>query len=129
MTAMLTVDRLCKSFVLHLQGDVTIPVLRDVSFSVAAGECVALSGPSGAGKSTLLRLLYGNYRADSGHIRVRHDHDWCDIAQAAPRAVLAVRARTLGYVSQFLRVVPRVAAVDIVAESAGGDRAAARMRP
>ena len=125
MTAMLAVEGLGKTFTLHLQGGVTIPVLRDVAFSVAAGECLALSGPSGAGKSTLLRLLFGNYRAESGHIRVWHDGAWCDIAQADPRAVLAVRARTLGYVSQFLRVVPRVPALDIVAEAAGGDRAAA----
>ncbi len=125
MTAMLRVAAVAKTFVLHLQGGVPIPVLEDVSFSVAAGECLALSGPSGAGKSTLLRMLYGNYRADSGHIRVWHDGDWLDIAAADPRAVLAARARTLGYVSQFLRVVPRVAALDIVAEAGGGDRDAA----
>lgn len=122
MTAMLKVDGVGKTFVLHLQGGVPIPVLDGVTFSVGRGECVALSGPSGAGKSTLLRMLYGNYRADTGHIRVRHDGALVDIAGAAPRTVLAVRARSLGYVSQFLRVVPRVAAIDIVAESAGGDR-------
>ncbi len=125
MTAMLTAERLRKTFVLHLQGGTSIPVLDGVSFSVAAGECLALSGPSGAGKSTLLRMLYGNYRADGGHIWLRHDGADLDIASAEPRAVLAVRARTLGYVSQFLRVVPRVPAIGIVAEAGGGDRAAA----
>jgi len=39
-----------------------------------------------------------------------------DIASADPRTVLAVRHQTLGYVSQFLRVVPRVSALDVVAE-------------
>ena len=75
-----------------------------------------LSGPSGAGKSTLLRSLYGNYRADSGRIWVRHDNEMVDIASADPRTILAVRHQTLGYVSQFLRVVPRISALDVVAE-------------
>jgi alpha-D-ribose 1-methylphosphonate 5-triphosphate synthase subunit PhnL len=119
---MLRVEHLQKTFVLHLQGGVAIDVLRDVNFSVAAGQCLALSGPSGAGKSTLLRMLYGNYRADFGHIHVRHDTRMIDIAGADPRTMIDVRARTLGYVSQFLRVVPRVAALDIVAEAGGGDR-------
>ena len=125
MTELLRAERLRKTFVLHLRGGVPIPVLQDVSFTVRAGECLVLSGPSGAGKSTLLRMLYGNYRADAGHIWLRHDGGWLDLAAAEPRAVLAARAQTLGYVSQFLRVVPRVAAIDIVAEAGGGDRDAA----
>ncbi len=76
-----------------------------------------LSGPSGAGKSTLMRSLYGNYRAGSGSILVRHQDDWVDLASADPRTVLAVRRDTLGYVSQFLRVVPRVPTLEIVAEA------------
>jgi alpha-D-ribose 1-methylphosphonate 5-triphosphate synthase subunit PhnL len=91
-----------------------------VDLAVRAGECVALVGPSGAGKSTLLRSLYGNYRAEGGRILIRHDGAIVDLAQAAPRLVVQVRARTLGYVSQFLRVVPRVPAIDIVAEAARG---------
>ncbi len=75
-----------------------------------------LSGPSGAGKSTLMRSLYGNYRADSGAILVRHRGRMVDIAVADPRTILAVRRETLGFVSQFLRVVPRVSALDVVAE-------------
>lgn len=125
MSEMLRVQDLAKRFTLHLRGGACIDVLREVSFSVAAGECVALSGPSGAGKSTLLRLLHGNYRADAGHIHVRHDGGWTDLARADPRTVLEVRERTLGYVSQFLRVVPRVSALEIVAEAGGGDTAAA----
>jgi alpha-D-ribose 1-methylphosphonate 5-triphosphate synthase subunit PhnL len=113
---MLQADGLAKSFTLHLQGGVRIPVLSDIGIDVREGECVALSGPSGAGKSTLMRSLYGNYRADAGRILVRHRGAMVDIAAADPRTVIEVRRETLGYVSQFLRVVPRVAVRDVVAE-------------
>jgi alpha-D-ribose 1-methylphosphonate 5-triphosphate synthase subunit PhnL len=116
--AMLATHGLEKQFVLHLQGGLRIPVLEHVDMEVHAGECVALVGPSGAGKTTLLRSLYGNYRSDGGQILVRHAGALVDIASATPRAVVRVRADTLGYVSQFLRVVPRVPALDIVAEAA-----------
>ncbi len=105
-----------KAFTLHAQGGITLPVLDRVDFSVTAGECVALVGPSGAGKSTLMRMIYGNYRCSTGRIGIRHDDEWIDLATASPRTILAVRRRTVGYVSQFLRVVPRVPTLDVVAE-------------
>ena len=113
---------MAKGFTLHLQGSVRIPVLSDIALDVQAGECVALSGPSGAGKSTLMRSLFGNYRAESGRILIRHRGEMLDIAAADPRTILAVRHETLGYVSQFLRVVPRVPALDLVAEVLIGAR-------
>jgi alpha-D-ribose 1-methylphosphonate 5-triphosphate synthase subunit PhnL len=116
MQPVLKVSRLTKSFVVHAQGDLALPVLRDVCLAVSPGECLALVGPSGAGKSTLLRSLYGNYRADTGSIRVLHDGAWTELVEAEPRTVLDVRRRTMGFVSQFLRVIPRVATVDVVAE-------------
>jgi alpha-D-ribose 1-methylphosphonate 5-triphosphate synthase subunit PhnL len=115
-TVMLQTRGLGKSFTLHLRGGLLIPVLSGIDLEVRAGECVVLSGPSGVGKSTLMRSLYGNYRAESGGILVRHDGEMVDIASADPRTILAVRHQTLGYVSQFLRVVPRVSALDVVAE-------------
>jgi alpha-D-ribose 1-methylphosphonate 5-triphosphate synthase subunit PhnL len=115
--ALLRTEGLAKSFTLHLRGGLRLPVLGGVDLSVEAGRCVVLSGPSGAGKSTLLRSLYGNYRADSGKILVRHLGHTVDIASADPRTILAVRHHTMGYVSQFLRVVPRVPSLDIVAEA------------
>jgi alpha-D-ribose 1-methylphosphonate 5-triphosphate synthase subunit PhnL len=116
MTVMLRTRALAKSFTLHLRGGLLMPVLSGIDLEVGVGECVVLSGPSGAGKSTLMRSLYGNYRAESGSILIRHGGDMVDIATADPRTILAVRHETLGYVSQFLRVVPRVSALDVVAE-------------
>jgi alpha-D-ribose 1-methylphosphonate 5-triphosphate synthase subunit PhnL len=115
-TVMLRTRMLAKTFTLHLRGGLQMPVLSGVDLTVHSGECVVLSGPSGAGKSTLMRSLYGNYRAESGSIQIRHCGDMVDIATADPRTILAVRHHTVGYVSQFLRVVPRVSALDVVAE-------------
>jgi alpha-D-ribose 1-methylphosphonate 5-triphosphate synthase subunit PhnL len=126
---LLEVEGAAKSFTLHAQGGVKIPVFRDVSLHVAAGEAVALSGHSGAGKSSLLRMLYGNYHCREGAIRVRHKDDWIDLAKADARTVLDVRRHTIGYISQFLRVVPRVPALDVVAEpvmARGASREVAR---
>ncbi len=116
MLPVLRVSDLSKSFTMHAQGGLALSVLRNVALAVAPGECLALVGPSGAGKSTLLRSLYGNYRPQSGSIRVRHDGAWVELVGAEPRLTLDVRRRTVGFVSQFLRVIPRVAAVDVVAE-------------
>jgi len=115
---MLTAQALRKSFTLHLRGGVTLPVLEGNDLTVAAGECVGLLGPSGVGKSTLLRCLYGNYRPQAGRIRVRHDGAMVDLVGAPPYLLLAVRRRTIGYVSQFLRVIPRIGALDLVIERA-----------
>lgn len=127
----LSVRGVGKAFRMHLRGGVVLPVLADVGFDLAAGECVVLGGPSGAGKSSLLRMIYGNYGVDRGEILVRTADGVVDLAVADPRTVLAVRRDTVGYVSQFLRAVPRVAALDVVAEpllSRGVDVAEARER-
>ena len=113
---MLRTEGLQKTFTLHLRGGMRLPVLTGIDLDVRSGECVVLSGPSGAGKSTLMRSLYGNYRAEAGQIMIRHRDEMVNIATAEPRIVLAIRRETLGYVSQFLRVVPRVGTLDIVAE-------------
>jgi alpha-D-ribose 1-methylphosphonate 5-triphosphate synthase subunit PhnL len=116
MSAMIKVSNAEKTFTMHLQGGVQLPVVRGVSFKVDAGECVVLAGPSGAGKSSILKMMFGNYRCDSGRIGIRHEGVQIDLARAEPRQILSVRRSTIGYVSQFLRAVPRVAAIDVVAE-------------
>ncbi|TVQ39234.1 MAG: phosphonate C-P lyase system protein PhnL [Geminicoccaceae bacterium] len=116
MNALLRVTGLDKTFTLHLQGGRTIPVFHQAGFAVRAGECVVLAGASGVGKSTLLRLVYGNYKAAAGEVWVRHRDAEVDLVTADPRTVFAVRRETMGYVSQFLRCLPRVPAVDVVAE-------------
>jgi alpha-D-ribose 1-methylphosphonate 5-triphosphate synthase subunit PhnL len=116
-TPMIDITNAEKTFTMHLQGGVKLPVVRGVNFEVNAGECVVLSGPSGAGKSSILKMIFGNYRCDGGRIGIRHRGNLIDLACAEPREVLSVRRETIGYVSQFLRAVPRVATIDVVAES------------
>ena len=122
----LEVRQLAKTFTLHLRGGAELPVLRGLSLTVRRGECVALPGASGGGKCTLLKCLYGNYGADAGEMLLRTDGGWIDLARAAPQRWLAVRRRHMAYVSQFLRVMPRVSALDVVAERAEADHGWAR---
>ncbi|KOC91463.1 phosphonate C-P lyase system protein PhnL [Winslowiella iniecta] len=114
MNSQLRVENLSKTFVLHNQQGAVLPVLRDASFSVNAGECVVLDGQSGSGKSTLLRLLYANYQPESGHIWLRHQQQWIDLVNAPARQILAVRRETLGWVSPLLRVAPHISAFEVV---------------
>ena len=109
---MIEIQNLEKSFTLHNQGGAVIPVMTGGALQVAPGECVALVGASGAGKSTMMRMIYGNYLAQGGSILV----NGVDVARAEPREILDLRRDVLGYVSQFLRVVPRVPTLDVVAE-------------
>ncbi|HEY2227811.1 MAG TPA: phosphonate C-P lyase system protein PhnL [Xanthobacteraceae bacterium] len=116
MSAVLELRNVAKSFTLHLQGGLRLPVMAGVDLSVAAGQCVVLGGPSGAGKSSILKMIFGNYRCDGGEILVHHDGTTVDVAGAEPRRILGLRKTVMGYVSQFLRAVPRVAALDVVAD-------------
>ena len=131
MTSVLETRALAKTFTLHGRGGLQLPVFSGIDLSIQPGECLALTGYSGSGKSSLLRCLYGNYGASSGEVRIRHEGEWVSLSDAAPREVYDVRRRTLGYVSQFLRVIPRVSTLDIVADplrrlGVGADEARSR---
>jgi alpha-D-ribose 1-methylphosphonate 5-triphosphate synthase subunit PhnL len=128
---LLRVERLSKAFTLHLHGGARLPVVHGVSFTVAAGECVVLGGPSGVGKSSILKMAFGNYVIGEGRILLADGDRVIDVARAGAADILDARRRIVGYVSQFLRVIPRVGAIDVVAAAAqesGLDRAAARDR-
>lgn len=113
---LISAENVTKGFTLHTQGGSCLDVLDGVSLRVNRGDCVALQGPSGSGKSTLMRSLYANYRVDSGEIWVKHQGCWTDLVRCAPHELIEVRRRTIGYVSQFLRVIPRVSALQVAAE-------------
>nr|WP_324288510.1 ATP-binding cassette domain-containing protein [Hoeflea alexandrii] len=116
MTTVLVASEVKKTFIMHMRGGVELPVVANVSFSLKADSCAVLGGPSGVGKSSILKMLYGNYGTDSGQILVQHHGRHVDVASASPRTVLEIRRDTIGYVSQFLRAVPRVSALDVAAE-------------
>jgi alpha-D-ribose 1-methylphosphonate 5-triphosphate synthase subunit PhnL len=122
MTVALELAAVAKSFTMHLQGGVRLSIVADVTFSVRRGACVVLAGASGAGKSSVLKMVYGSYRCDRGQILVYRGDECIDVVAAPPRRIIALRRDTIGYVSQFLRAVPRVPALDVVAEPliAGG---------
>ena len=109
---MIDIQNVSKSFTLHNQGAAVIPVMEGGNLQVAAGECVGLTGASGSGKSTLMRMIYGNYLTQQGVLKVGD----LNVASAEPRQIIELRRDVLGYVSQFLRVVPRVATLDVVCE-------------
>lgn len=116
--SVVVIKNLYKTFTLHQQQGVVLKVLKDVNLSVDAGQCVVLHGQSGAGKSTLMRTIYGNYLAANGQIAILHNGQMVDLVTASPREIHDVRRHTLGYVSQFLRVIPRVSCLDVVLEPA-----------
>lgn len=114
-----------KRFTLHHQNGTELPVLSQVDFAVHPGECVVLDGPSGMGKSTLLKLIYANYRPSAGQITVQPPGTAAvEVTAATPRDLVQLRRDTIGYVSQFLRVIPRVSALDVVAEPLAEDAGA-----
>ena len=127
----LSVRDVDKTFTLHMHGAAVIPVLRGLAFDVPRGACVVLGGESGSGKSTVMKMIYGSYKVDCGRILLSHAGGQLDLVRAEPREILAARMTTMGYVSQFLRVVPRVSTLDVVAEpliERGVDRKEGRAR-
>lgn len=116
MTKILRVNNLCKSFTLHTQMGTKIEVFSNLNLELEPGDAIAITGPSGMGKSSLLKIIYGSYISNSGEVAIKHQNEWRNIPDCSPREIIDIREATIGYVSQFLRVIPRVSTLDIVAE-------------
>jgi len=125
MSTVLELTAVAKTFTMHLQGGIRLPVVTGVAFAVRAGQCVVLAGRSGAGKSSILKMIFGTYRCDAGSIRVHADGRTVDVAQAEPRQILVNIAR--GFISDLplllldeptasLDAGNRAVVVDLVAE-------------
>jgi alpha-D-ribose 1-methylphosphonate 5-triphosphate synthase subunit PhnL len=117
-SALLQIQGVAKRFTLHHQNGIELAVLSEANLNVHPGECVVLDGPSGMGKSTLLKMIYANYRCTAGRISIHLPGRLpIEVTTASPHELVRLRKESIGYVSQFLRVIPRVPALDVVAES------------
>ncbi|MGO9309088.1 MAG: phosphonate C-P lyase system protein PhnL [Spirochaetia bacterium] len=107
---------LSKTFLMHMRGGTRIDAFRDVSFSVEKGQFLGVGGPSGSGKSSLLKCLYRTYLPSSGEVWYTDGKsETHDLAAADEHVVMQLRRHEIGYVSQFFPVIPRVSAVDTIA--------------
>ncbi len=114
---MLRVENLEKQFISHILGGKRIVGFRPISFQVTAGKALGLAGASGLGKSSVLKCIYRTYRAGGGRILFDSEaFGRIDLARLPENQVLALRQAEIGYVTQFLSVLPRVPAVAVVAE-------------
>jgi alpha-D-ribose 1-methylphosphonate 5-triphosphate synthase subunit PhnL len=117
MQNILELKGLSKHFTMHILKGKVIRGFNNVSFSLAKGEALGLIGPSGTGKSSVLKCIYRTYIPTSGKIIYNSlSLGVINLARASDEQVLVLRKNEIGYVSQFLRVVPRVTAIDVVAE-------------
>lgn len=113
----LEVKNLDKTFTVHTQGSIEVKGFENINFEVKNGDFLSLFGPSGAGKSSILKTLFRTYTTTKGNIIFNRDNgSKLDIATATESEILELRKSEIGYVSQFLQVLPRISAVDVVAE-------------
>ncbi len=113
----LIVKNLSKEFTVHTRGGLKINGYENINFELECGEFLSLFGSSGLGKSSVLKALYRTYTTTGGEIIfTRKDGSSIDIANASESEILGLRKSSIGYVSQFLQVLPRISAVDIVAQ-------------
>ena len=115
---MMRCEGLSKTFLMHTRGGTRIPAFNDVSFRLSGGEFLGINGPSGAGKSSLLKCLYRTYLPSRGAIWYTDAASQTrDLAAADEHAILRLRRHEIGYISQFFPVIPRVSALDTIADS------------
>ncbi|MGB6330087.1 MAG: phosphonate C-P lyase system protein PhnL [Halarcobacter sp.] len=113
----LEVKDLNKTFNVHTRGSIEVKGFENINLSVKQGEFLSLFGPSGAGKSSILKTLFRTYTTTSGSIIFHKDNgNTIDISNASESEILNLRKNEIGYVSQFLQILPRISAVDVVSE-------------
>jgi len=113
----LEVKNLKKIFHVHTQGGIEVTGFNDINFELKKGEFLSLFGPSGAGKSSVLKTLFRTYTTSGGSIIFNKDNgESIDISRVNESAILQLRKHDIGYVSQFLHILPRVSAVEVVSQ-------------
>lgn len=113
----LEVRKLKKDFHMHLIDGRILKPFDALSFQLRKGDLFLISGKSGAGKTTILKCIYRTYLATSGDIWYEsQEFGRVNIATAPEGVIIKLRARELGYCSQFLKILPRVPALDVTAE-------------
>lgn len=114
---MLEILNLSKEFIIRINGEKRIEGCRSINLKLERGEFVSLLGPSGVGKSTILKCIYRTYIPTEGDIFYESEQfGRVNLSNISERLVLSLRQSEIGYVSQFLRVIPRVAAIEVVME-------------
>ncbi len=112
----LEVEGLQKSFRLHNRGGIQVSGFRDIAFKVKKHHFLALCGPSGAGKSSILKTIYRTYLPGAGQMHLyREDGDIIDLACCSEAEVLRQRREEISIVTQFLKILPRVTALEVAA--------------
>ncbi|QNG59339.1 phosphonate C-P lyase system protein PhnL [Bacillus sp. PAMC26568] len=118
MNELLRVENLQKTFNMHQFNEKQIVGCNGISFSLKEGEFIGITGKSGSGKSTVLKSIYRTYTPTGGAIHYRSElFGSIDLAKATEREMIAIRKNEIGYVSQFLNVMPRVTAMEVVEEA------------
>jgi alpha-D-ribose 1-methylphosphonate 5-triphosphate synthase subunit PhnL len=110
------VNNLSKTFDMHILHEKHITALQHIDMTIGEGEIVGLTGKSGSGKSSLMKCIHRTYLATSGEILYSSPDGVIDLVSADDHAVIALRRHEIRYCSQFLSVIPRVSAIDVVAE-------------
>jgi alpha-D-ribose 1-methylphosphonate 5-triphosphate synthase subunit PhnL len=117
----LELNGLEKNFTLRILNDKFIAALHNINLSIDQGEVVGLIGKSGSGKSTLMKCIYRTYLPSAGAIWYHSALAGpIDLAKAGDHEILHLRKQEITYCSQFLSVIPRVSALEVVASGLYG---------
>lgn len=117
MNELLKIEGLSKSFTLHnLNKHITAS--KDINISLNEGEFIGITGKSGSGKSTILKCLYRTYLPEEGNIWYKSEKFGdINLSKADERKIIYLRKYEIGYVSQFLNVMPRTTARELIEQA------------